>query len=183
MALTHVNMTSDNWSEPWASPVRTVEEWEKEWCACDKCRIRMNFYDGTKLAPFGHCLKEMAYDKVLEQNAKYLVRPWTNPKPFNPASREQIAMWESWIASPEAAQAIKSVSVMEADATHAYSGTKFDPVHVTRQLNSMFPKDLEKFQSGSYMRAFNIYKTEQLELLDNYKTLSKNIKTSQGQSD
>ena len=152
MALTHINMATDNWSEPWVPPVRAMEGWETESCACDK---------------------------VLEQNAQYLVRPWTNPKPFTPASRDQIAMWESWIASPEAAQAIKSVSVMEADAKHAYSSTKFDPVHVARQLNSMFPKDLEKFQSGSYMRAFNIYKMEQLKLLDTYVASSKNIKTSQ----
>ena len=172
------NIINDNWSEPWVPPVRTVEEWEKEWCACRKCGIRMNYHDCTKQPPFGYCFKEMAYDKVLEQKAQYLVRPWTDPKPFKPASRDQIAKWASWLASPEAAKAAKAVSEIETGAKRTYSATKFEPVNIARQLNSMFPKDLEKFQSGGYMRAFNAYKTEQFKLLDNYKKTSKCINTA-----
>ena len=108
MALTYVNMTTnDDWSEPWVPPVKIKEEWEKEFCACDKCRISMSFHDAGKRPPFGHCFKDMAYEKVLEQKAQYLVRPWTEQKPFKPASRDQIAEWASWLASPEAAQAAR----------------------------------------------------------------------------
>jgi hypothetical protein len=121
----------------------------------------------------------MAYDKMLETKSQYLVRPWTDAKPFKAASRDQLAAWSDWIASHEATQAIEAVSAVESEAKRLHSTTKYSPVEVMRQLDSMSSTEMEKFKSGLYMVGFNVYKSEQLMLLHVYTTSAETHENSE----
>jgi len=151
--------------------MRTLDEWAQTPCGCHRCRTHKTFYDSTETPPIGQCRKDIAYDSVLEQKARVLVRPWTSTTPFKPARSDQIALWASWISSSE------DMSGTDVEAKRMYAGTRFDPVEVMRRVDGMFPTDLKKFQSGGYMRAFNAYRDDQFTLLRLY---TSSIKTGAG---
>ena len=128
---------------------------------------------GDKYHP---CERTIAYDKYLDQQAKYRLGLEIKPG-FKPASPAQVAEWASWLASPEAASAAQRNSEVESQGKREWKNHKFDPVVMERHIHGMWPQERSRFMIGPMYLAYMAFANEQRCAKKDYAAKAASIKT------